>query len=613
MTIQLSKSDFKLGISCPSKLYYKKLNFPTSLEGNEYMEMLADGGYMVGYLAQLLYPTGIEITGNFKEASVSTLEYLKKDNVILFEPIIKVNEMIVRVDILIKNGNKLKIIEVKSKSFDSIEAQIAKQNKKKYFDKSWREYLYDVAYQKMVLQAAYPDSIVECELLMPDKSKKAELDNMVSLFTIATISDTSSFRKPVISFNGTEPELDLVIKHPTLEWINVDQETNPLLKDCKIQADYLIEQLNKDARIETPIGVNCKNCEYSETNLLHPQSGFSLCWGKHGEPKPHILELGQLGNVNKKDGLITDLINSGKTSLYDVPVHALTKDDGTPYYNNRPLYQVTEKNEFLLNGFQEVHSSIQYPLFFIDFETSQMALPYHKGMRCYENVIFQYSCHIIPYEGADPIHSEWLNVKDSFPNHEFARSLRNIIGTRGTIFIWSKYEITQFRNILRTLIERDEDVELRGWLETLLNDFEADGGRFIDLNMEAARYYFHPFMGGRTSIKVTLPAVLMSTKSEKIKRWLNDKGLLGYNDDGKIMNPYKLLPATPILDEEFQINVKDGSGAMRAYQDMLYGINKHNEQIKEIYRQSLLGYCFLDTLAMLIIWEHWCNLMHNNR
>jgi hypothetical protein len=44
----LSKSDFKVAMTCPAKLYYRKLKFPTTMEGNEFMEMLAEGDYMVG-------------------------------------------------------------------------------------------------------------------------------------------------------------------------------------------------------------------------------------------------------------------------------------------------------------------------------------------------------------------------------------------------------------------------------------------------------------------------------------------------------------------------------------------------------------------------------------
>ena len=58
----LSKSDFKVAMTCPTKLYYRKLKYPTTMEGNEFMEMLAEGGYMVGKLATLLYPGGVDLS-----------------------------------------------------------------------------------------------------------------------------------------------------------------------------------------------------------------------------------------------------------------------------------------------------------------------------------------------------------------------------------------------------------------------------------------------------------------------------------------------------------------------------------------------------------------------
>jgi hypothetical protein len=60
-------------------------------------------------------------------------------------------------------------------------------------------------------------------------------------------------------------------------------------------------------------------------------------------------------------------------------------------------------------------------------------------------------------------------------------------------------------------------------------------------------------------------------------------------------------------DEEVSDNeaVSDGVGAMRAYQDMLYGLHRDDLAIRNRMRDSLLKYCGLDTLAMVMIWKHW--------
>ena len=44
---------------------------------------------------------------------------------------------------------------------------------------------------------------------------------------------------------------------------------------------------------------------------------------------------------------------------------------------------------------------------------------------------------------------------------------------------------------------------------------------------------------------------------------------------------------------------------MRAYQEMLYGVSRHNEALKEQWRRLLLQYCELDTAAMVMVWTHW--------
>ena len=62
----LSKSDFKVAQTCATKLYYKKNKYQNLNEDNDYLSLLADGGFMIGKLAQLLYPNGYEIEGNVK-------------------------------------------------------------------------------------------------------------------------------------------------------------------------------------------------------------------------------------------------------------------------------------------------------------------------------------------------------------------------------------------------------------------------------------------------------------------------------------------------------------------------------------------------------------------
>ena len=282
---------------------------------------------------------------------------------------------------------------------------------------------------------------------------------------------------------------------------------------------------------------------------------------------------------------------------------------GEPAYNGRPLYQITKEEEFLLPEFKSAIRDIKYPLYFVDFETSQMAIPYHANMRPYEKVLFQWSCHIIRKPGAELEHYEWINTEEFYPNIEFAKSLKNLIGYEGTVLTWSPYENTQLKNLIKTLEETQlDEPELLRWLQHIAM-LEKDAPTMIlDMNQLALKYYFHPLMGGRTSIKVTLPAVLQSTESTKIRNWLAAENLLGKTENNSLINPYDLLPKLEIMEKAE--SVKDGSGAMRAYQDMLYGAYYDNIEVKKLYKNALLKYCKLDTLAMVIIWEHWMNIIN---
>jgi hypothetical protein len=59
--------------------------------------------------------------------------------------------------------------------------------------------------------------------------------------------------------------------------------------------------------------------------------------------------------------------------------------------------------------------------------------------------------------------------------------------------------------------------------------------------------------------------------------------------------------------------VKDGTGAMRTYQEMMYGLRRGDRQYRETHRRLLLQYCKLDTAAMVMVWMHWNHLLGQAR
>ena len=148
----LTKSRFKVGISCPTKLFFESntSKFDNNDSDNEFIESLAKGGLQVGEMAKLYFPGGIEIDGKSEQEQLQqTSNALEKDNVIIYEAAIKVNHKFIRVDILEKKGELIKIIEVKSKNCDGDDATqfLNKSNKIK---SNYRPYLEDISFQYLV-------------------------------------------------------------------------------------------------------------------------------------------------------------------------------------------------------------------------------------------------------------------------------------------------------------------------------------------------------------------------------------------------------------------------------------------------------------------------------
>src|SRR5206468_12681847 len=108
----LSKSDFKIAHTCASKLYYRKLGYPSARDDDEYLQFLADGGYMVEAIAKLLYPEGIEL--GFDKgpggSAAETMRFLQRhERVTLFEATLISGQKLARVDILRKQGEELEL------------------------------------------------------------------------------------------------------------------------------------------------------------------------------------------------------------------------------------------------------------------------------------------------------------------------------------------------------------------------------------------------------------------------------------------------------------------------------------------------------------------------
>lgn len=602
----LSKSDFKLAKECATKLYYKKTKLPNTLNENEYMMMLAQGGYMVGLMAQLYYPDGIEIKteSGSQYAIEETNELLKREKVILFEPAIYSDHKLIRIDILTKDGNHFDLIEVKSKSYNSDKHENL-FNSKGEIEREFKPYVEDVAYQTMVLQEVFPDADITPYLMMPDKAKTTSIDNLIGQFSIKeSESSTESFKAYDVSFSGDPEELR---QDEILTLVNVQKEVEFIKEYVKSSSNRFIVSLKPDlTKIQEELTTKCKKCEYNDSNP--EQSGFHQCWGDLALPDPHVFDLFHMGSLRGNGGpYVNTMIKMGKTSLYDLPISQL--GDGPRGIQQKRQIEYTKNNqEYIDPELKNIIQSWEYPLHFIDFEGSTMAIPYHKGLRPYENVAFQWSCHTVHKPGEEPKHYEWINVDDTMPNFRFAESLMDHVGANGTVFMWYPYENRVLKHVFEQMEDHGHDnPDLFNWLSLMVKFKDDEDYTMVDLWKLSNLHYYHPDMKGSWSIKSVLPAIWNNNPYlwkvpflQKYVKLVN----------GKAIDPYKALPEFDIPGSKGV--VRGGTDAVKAYQEMMYGAYGSAPEIKDMWRELLLRYCELDTMAMVIIWKHWCHSLNIN-
>ena len=74
-------------------------------------------------------------------------------------------------------------------------------------------------------------------------------------------------------------------------------------------------------------------------------------------------------------------------------------------------------------------------------------------------------------------------------------------------------------------------------------------------------------------------------------------------ENGELLSPYESLP--PLEINGTAVSVAEGTGAIRAYEAMVYGVERDDPAAKQKWKRLLLQYCKLDSLSMYLVWEHW--------
>jgi hypothetical protein len=648
----LTKSRFKLGLECPNKLFYtRKKEYANKKQEDPFLQALAQGGFQVEELARMHYPNGILIEGNDGDYELlwqQTQKLLEQENVIIYEPAFLVDGLFIRVDVLVKKGNKIELIEVKSKSFtpDNEYLLVGKSGK---MVSSWKPYLFDIAFQKHVMQLCFPNWKIQSFLMMADKTKKASIDGVNQLFRISnkeenrtgitkkvnTLAETGNpilGRKNISQIVG-DIEADRYKYHESLTF----QESISFFKQKYINDSYA----NWPTRFST-----CKSCEYKCNEDEEKQglkSGFKECftkqhkWADNDFKKPNIFDVHNFRRGTKlfEEGIyFKDQLTEDSIALNEDPQKLTT--------SHRQWLQIEKEvnndNSIYLDKdrLKEEMEKWTYPLHFIDFETSTVALPFNKGLKPYEQVAFQFSHHIYYEDGKIEHANEYINNKAGFfPNFEFLRALKKALeNDEGSIFKYSSHENTILNAIYVQLLASDEvdKKELIGFIQHISHSKKDSSTSWkgerdmVDLWVIEKNFYYNPLTKGSNSIKEVLPASLSSSPflQKKYSQPINKINVTSKNfsenhiwleiDKGVVKSPYKMLPSVfkDWSEEELENtlsnidDISDGGAALTAYGKLQY-TDMEEEEVDEL-SSALLKYCELDTLAMVMIFEHFKEL-----
>ena len=297
------------------------------------------------------------------------------------------------------------------------------------------------------------------------------------------------------------------------------------------------EILSKDIEPEIDIGVQCAN--------PYPCDAWEYCWREQrGIPEYSIFDISGLRSKKK-----FELYKSGIVKFEDIK--ELDKFNASQQIQIRSELsgeQVIDKE-----AIKEFLNTLSYPLYHLDFETFQQAVPEFVGLSPYEQIPFQFSIHKDDGKG-NLEHFEFLAEVGADPRYELALNLIKFIPQDACVLA---YNMSFEKRVIRRLAEIYPQVS---------NELMAIHDNIKDLMAPfASKSYYHPKMRGSYSIKYVLPALVPEFES-------------AYKDLNLIHH---------------------GGEAMQAYEAMAYMPAKE----RDAYKKALLAYCKLDTLAMVKVLE----------
>lgn len=318
--------------------------------------------------------------------------------------------------------------------------------------------------------------------------------------------------------------------------VDITEETGEVLEEIDVNIQRMLEAIEKDEPPGILIG---RHCYEPYTCPLKDK-----CW--EFLPDNHVFNL--YGDKRRAARLYSE----GILSIEDIPDrYDLSLKQQIQLRSARTRKPVINKQEI-----SKFISSLEYPLYFFDFETYSPAIPLYDGTGPYQRIPFQYSIHVLYSNNKEPEHFDFLAKGLEDPRKKLLESLKCHLGNRGSIIVY--YE--QFeKGVLKELAEAFPGYEK--WVDSILS-------RIADLYKPFGNFHYHHLsQKGSASVKSVLPAITN----------------LSYNG----------------------MEISDGLAAS-AYFLYLYGIygskkSPPSGEEEARIRKSLIKYCRMDTGGMIHI------------
>jgi hypothetical protein len=489
MPSYISKTQFLHYLHCP-KYFWLEKHKPEVIDAvqiSDFQQQIIDQGIEVEQWARKLYPTGKLVTSRELEAVEETKQYLENGHTVIFQATFLAEDLYAMVDVLEWDSAQECWI------INEVKGTTSKETKKEV-------HYQDATFQKIVLEKAGL-RIGKVQLIELNKEfvKNGDVD-------------------PVFLLKKTDISEEVTLLEPEI-----------LLQIA--DAKRLLERAT-----EPP------DCECVYKGREHHCPTFAYC-------HPHIPEYSvhdicRIGASPKK---LQEMIDNGWFHITDVP----EEFELSP--TQSPQVHVTRTNTTIIENkkIQTELSAIQYPIYFLDYETYPAAIPVFDGCRPFQQVPFQYSLHILHAPDAELIHKEFLSTDTHNPMHNLTKRLREDMGDEGSVVVWNKK------------FEGKCNEELAALCPELATFFHSINNRFYDLmEIFSKQLFVHKDFKGSYSIKAVLSVLVPH---------------LSYTG----------------------LDIRDGGMACSAWRHMIFETNDAPEKLA--IGTHLKKYCELDTLAMVEI------------